>query len=72
MAVLGNALKKSEKGGAGLEVLNPGARYFERNQKKREGAAADHKSRFDGYLGIEPRPKPGKASSAPFQIGPRI
>lgn len=73
MAVLGNALKISEKGGAGLEGLNPGARYFERNQKKkREDAATDNKSRFDAFLGNNTRLKPGKTSSSPFQIGPRI
>ena len=56
-----------------MEGLNPGARYFERYQKKKRGeAAADHKARFDAYLGNGARLKAGKASSAPFQIGPRI
>ena len=73
MAVLGNALKISEKGGASLEGLNPGARYFERNQKKkREDAAKDNKSRFDAFLGNNTRLKTGKTGSSPFQIGPRI
>lgn len=56
-----------------MEGLNLGARYFERNQKKkREDAATDNKSRFDAFLGNNTRLKPGKTSSSPFQIGPRI
>jgi hypothetical protein len=59
-----------------LEGFNPGANYFERNQKKKRGDTTEIKGRFDAYLKGEKRSDPGRPNTAPlstpFRIGPRI
>lgn len=55
-----------------MEILNPGAKYFERNVKKKAKADLDVKARFDAYIGGGSRPREAAPTAHPFRIGPRI
>jgi len=64
--------KNNLKAVFGLEILNPGAKYFERNVKKKAKADLDVKARFDAYIGGGSRPRAAAPTAHPFRIGPRI